>query len=251
MNNSVAQGNKMPNNFGMKYTGNKLPIYIDELEQHIYKILNNYDNKEDCFEVKNINNREGENVEIYELKNGKEEARKIVDLIKREINNGIEEEEICVMCRTHQQSKVIKNLLEFNRINFSSVKKDSLTKSKEVKAVIDYLIILEKLKNKKNGGEHAWWDLIYHLNFSEEDLIVIGKFIKEHRKSIGLEFGKAAIALSPDDVLYTNVDETLGNIMKYVDALGFKLFDVAKNCIKKNGVSLDVNIYKLDLRESL
>jgi len=43
MNNSVAQGNKMPNNFGMKYTGNNLPIYIDELEQHIYKILNNYD----------------------------------------------------------------------------------------------------------------------------------------------------------------------------------------------------------------
>lgn len=73
--------------------------------------------------------------------------------------------------------------------------------------------------------------------------------LKEHRKTIGLEFGLEAIKLSPDDVLYTNIDETFPNIMKYVEALGFKLFEVTKGCIKKEGVFYDSHIYKLDLSE--
>lgn len=75
--------------------------------------------------------------------------------------------------------------------------------------------------------------------------------LKEHRKTIGVEFGKEAIKLRPEDVLYTNIDETFPNIMKYVGLLGFKPFDIVKDCIKKNGISLAVHVYKLDLSEEL
>ena len=73
--------------------------------------------------------------------------------------------------------------------------------------------------------------------------------LKEYRKSIGLEFGLKAIKLRPADILYTNVDETFPNIMKYVEALGFKLIDTVKQCIKKDGLLYDSNVYKLDFSE--
>ncbi len=71
--------------------------------------------------------------------------------------------------------------------------------------------------------------------------------LKEYRKEHGLDFGEAALAFRPDDVLYTNIDETFGNIMTYVESLGFELFQVVKNAIRKNGIGLDIFIYKLDL----
>jgi hypothetical protein len=73
--------------------------------------------------------------------------------------------------------------------------------------------------------------------------------LKEYRKTIGLEFGLEAIKLRPDDVLYTNVDETFPNIMRYVEALGFKLIDTVKKCVKKDGLFYDSNVYKLDFSE--
>ncbi len=73
--------------------------------------------------------------------------------------------------------------------------------------------------------------------------------LKEHRKTIGIEFGMEALKLSPDDILYTNIDETFPNIMKYVEALGFRLFKVVEKCIKKDGLLYDSSIFKLDLSE--
>ncbi len=146
-------------------------------------IINNYENKNDCFQVFNHQNKEGPDIEIYELLNAKEEARKVVEIIKEQISQNVPEEEICVMCRTHQQARIIKNLLEANQIPFCAVNKGSLIKEKQIKIAIDYLAILENLKNKKHGCEHAWWDLIYQLNFPEEDIIKIGKFIKENKNS--------------------------------------------------------------------
>ena len=73
--------------------------------------------------------------------------------------------------------------------------------------------------------------------------------LKEYRKELGLEFGKAAIKLSPVDIIYTNVDETFPNIMRYVEALGFELFQVVKECVKKDGLMYDLSVYKLDLSE--
>ncbi len=144
-------------------------------------ILNNYKDSNDCFEVLNFNGREGENIEVFELKNAKEEARKAVELAEREIKNGIDMREICIMFRTHQQGRVIKKALEFKKIPYISVTKCSLLKEKSIKRAIDYLVILNKLKKREKGGEEAWWDLIYQLDFAEEDLIKIGRFIKDNK----------------------------------------------------------------------
>jgi len=149
-------------------------------------ILNNYKNKEDCFLVENSANREGEKIEIFELKNAREETRKVIELTEKEISQGTEPEEICIMCRTHQQGRIIKKALESKEISYHSVTKSPLLKNKSVKTAIDYLIILDKLRGKKRGGEQAWWDLIYKMEFLEEDLIKIGKFIRENKESENL-----------------------------------------------------------------
>ena len=146
-------------------------------------ILNNYSVKSECFEVVNFNGREGEKIEVIELKNAREEARKVVELVERETNKGVDMREICVMFRTHQQGRVIRRALDFATIPYVSVTKSSLLKEKSIKKTIDYLTILSKLKNRKKGGEEAWWELIFQLDSAEEDLIRIGRFIKDNKDS--------------------------------------------------------------------
>ena len=146
-------------------------------------IEQNYENKEECFQGINAHKREGQKVEIYELKNAKEEARKIVDLIKSELESGKNPEDICILCRTHQQSVILRRTLENSGIQYTAASKSSLLTHPAVKTVIDYLTIVNSLSKKKSGSEQAWWDLIYQMDFLPEDLIKIGKFIKENRSS--------------------------------------------------------------------
>jgi len=147
-------------------------------------ISNNYAHRnEACFEVLSHYGREGGKIEVCELKNGKEEARKVAGLVEEEIKKGTELREICIMFRTHQQGKIIKRMLESKKIPFISVDKSSLLKEKSIKSAADYLTILDKLKERSKGGEEAWWDLIYHLEFIEEDLIKVGKFIKLNKNA--------------------------------------------------------------------
>ncbi|MEK6890208.1 MAG: ATP-dependent DNA helicase [Nanoarchaeota archaeon] len=145
-------------------------------------ILNNYENKEECFFVENVHGREGDNIEVYELKNAREEARKIVELVKKEVENGSSLEDICIMFRAHQHGRIIKKYLESENIPFHSVAKASLLKQKSIKTARDYLMILNKIKKKEKSGEEAWWDLAYQLNFNQEDLIKIGRTIKDFVK---------------------------------------------------------------------
>ena len=146
-------------------------------------ILNNYQNKEECFYVENAHQREGNSVEIFELKDAKEEARKVIEIIKSEIDSGTPAEEICIMFRTHQYNRVLKRALEQSGIQYYAISKSSLLKQKSVKTAIDYLSILNKLKKKEKGGEQQWWDLMYNLKFQQPDLIKIGKEIKSFSRS--------------------------------------------------------------------
>ena len=149
-------------------------------------ILNNYTNKEDCFLVENAQDREGDKLEVYELKNAREEARKVVELINRELARGIDYNDICIMFRTHQQGRIIKKFLEMSNIPYSSASKNSLLKNRSIRIAIDYLTILNKIVKKDKGGEQAWWDLIYSLKFLEDDLIKIGKFLKDNKETENL-----------------------------------------------------------------
>ncbi len=145
-------------------------------------ILNNYSSLDGCFEVLNHQGREGENIEVYESKNAREEARKVIELVEREIKNGTDTRDICIMFRTHQQGRIIKRAFEAKEIAYTSMNKNSLLKERSIKIVADYLTILKKLKNKENGGGEAWWDLFYNLDFKEDDLIKVGSFIKKNLK---------------------------------------------------------------------
>jgi len=145
-------------------------------------ILNNYQNKDECFFVENVHEREGSEIKVCKLKNAREEARKIVEIIKSK-QSEIPLEEICVMFRAHQHGRIIKRELEKAEIPYSSISRTSLMKQKSVKIVYDYLTILNKLRKKESGGEAAWWNLAYNLDFSQEDLIKVGKEIKKLSKS--------------------------------------------------------------------
>lgn len=145
-------------------------------------ILKNYSNPEYCFEVRNVHEREGNQIEIFELKNAKEEARKIIEIVQLQASQGIPLEEICVLYRTHQQSKTIKKALESKKIPFVSIGRASLLKQKSVKLTINYLSILNKLIKKEKSGIQEWWDLVYQAEFSKEDLIKITQFIKDSQE---------------------------------------------------------------------
>ncbi len=149
-------------------------------------ILNNYENKEDCFLTLNAKNKEGCNIQVYELESNKEEVRKIHELIQSEISKNTPLEEICVMFRTHQQSRMLKTYLDFHKIPYVSVTKSSLLKIPEIKITKDYLTIIHKIKNKVKGGEHVWWDLFHNSNFNREDSIILSRFIKENREKDNL-----------------------------------------------------------------
>ncbi len=149
-------------------------------------IINNYSDPSDCFEVVNYEGREGEEILTYELKNGKEEARKVVELVKTELKEGSNPEDICIVFRTHQQGRGIRKALELEGVPFTSASKGSLFKNKLVRSVIDYLCILEKLHKNKKGGEQSWWDLIYQLDFPDGDLIKLGRLIRDNRENANL-----------------------------------------------------------------
>src|SRR3989344_4564734 len=98
-------------------------------------ILNNYSNKDECFFVENYDKIEGDKIECFELKNAKEEARKIVEIIKKEIGRCIPLEEICVMFRNHYYGRIIRRALDMEGITYVSVTKESLLKNKSIKNV--------------------------------------------------------------------------------------------------------------------
>ncbi|PIN92989.1 hypothetical protein COU61_01115 [Candidatus Pacearchaeota archaeon CG10_big_fil_rev_8_21_14_0_10_35_13] len=148
-------------------------------------IKNNYssENLDELFKVSNTSGIMGDNLEVYELLDEKEEVRKVVEIIESVNSGGVPLEEICVVFRTHQQSRLLKHFLEFRGIPFTSVTKKPLLKIPQVRVVIDYLDILNRLSNNQSGGEQSWWDLFYHSKLLKEDIIMISRFIKTCRDS--------------------------------------------------------------------
>ncbi len=145
-------------------------------------ILNNYENKDECFLVRNCDNREGDKIEIYELKNSREEARKVVEIVRKAVDEGIDLNEICVMVRTHQQGVIIRKALEASGISYRSSTKKSLMKENVIKITLSYLSIIDSLLGKTKSTERVWWDFLHNSGFSSEDLIIIGKFMRKYDK---------------------------------------------------------------------
>ncbi len=144
-------------------------------------ITNNYKNKSDCFFVENAHGREGDKIRVYEMLDGKEEARKIIEIIEEEIKKGTGKEEICIMFRTHQQTRLVKKMLEERKIEYTSVGKNSLLKQTSIKLAVNYMSLIGKLK-KKQSNKELWWDIFYNSGMKGEDLSNIGTFLKKNEK---------------------------------------------------------------------
>ncbi len=149
-------------------------------------ISHNYENKSECFEVKSAFEAEGKPIQVYELKDSKEEARRITEIIQEQNNQGKKLEDICVIFRTHQQGRLIKATLELTGTPYHSISKNSLLKERKIKAVMSYLKILNNLLRKEKRGEENWWDLVYNLEFSQNDIIKFGQFLKQNKQTENL-----------------------------------------------------------------
>ncbi len=153
-------------------------------------IKSNYNNPEECFLVKNFEDKEGSDITVYELKNFEEEARKVAELVEENIEEGVPFNEICVLYRTHKQGRLIRQAIESKNIPVISAGKTDLMQKPEIKTVIAYLSILNNLTERTGTGEQAWWDLFhYHNSLAPEDSIKIGRYLKSKREDdISIDF---------------------------------------------------------------
>ncbi len=145
-------------------------------------IKNNFDDTDTCFLIENAQEKEGEKVKVIELKNKDEEACKVAELVEEEIKKGTPLKEICVLCRTHKQAKLMKKALEARNILFVSVGQTDMMEKSEIKTVVAYLSILNNLIERTGTGEQSWWSLFTKKNnLSPKDSIKIGRYLKKKR----------------------------------------------------------------------
>jgi DNA helicase II / ATP-dependent DNA helicase PcrA len=202
-------------------------------------IKNNYENEEECISIQNFEDRKGKPVKCFQLINADEEARKIAELVEEEIEKGTPLSEICVLFRTHRQSKLIQQALESKGIPIISAGDLDLLSQPEIKTVISYLGILNNLRERSATGEQAWWNLFhYHNTLTPEDSLKIGRYIKK-RKYEDKEF-------SIDLALLTGVDKLqLSNEGKViVHRVASKLKEILHESVKPLP-SLILEIYEL------
>jgi len=221
-------------------------------------ILNNYSDREQCLFVNNFFEKEGEKIRVFELKNEKEEARKVYQIIKEEIEAGRKPSEICVMFRAHHQGEIIRKFLKEKNIDFVSVTKTNLLKNRTIKTIIDYLNILFYLMEDKQGGEHFWWDLFYEIGFNNEDLALLGKFLRENKNDKNEKLSKKVLNLLESSELtqagkilakkIKNIIEELlplakGNVLSLLDSL-YRLLGFSGESFNKEEQETILNLNK-------
>lgn len=192
-------------------------------------IKNNYVIKEQCFEVKSAYDQAGENIKTYELKNSKEEVRKITEIIKEELKAGTPIKDMCVVFRTHQQSNTLKKHLEYESIPYTSVNKDNLLKMPIIKKVRAYLVVLDKLANKSKGGDSAWWEIV-NSSLNKNDAVIASQAIRKLRdeECISAKFMESTIpGLSKEG------EVKLESLKKNVNSLLKESLPSAKELVKK------------------
>ncbi|MFA6064931.1 MAG: ATP-dependent DNA helicase [archaeon] len=145
-------------------------------------IKKNYAHPEECIQIENFEGREGEKIKIFELKNGSEEARKVAEIVEKDIEEGTPLDEICILYRSHKQGKEIEQALEAKNIPLISAGETDLMQKPEIRTVIAYLGILNNLQERTGTGEQSWWNLFHYQNtLSPQDSIKIGRYLKSKR----------------------------------------------------------------------
>lgn len=171
-------------------------------------IKNNYENVEDCLNVQNAHDIEGDKVKVVETVNQYEEARYISDFVEEKIKEGVPKDEICILYRTHRQAEIIKKAIELKNIPVISAGRTNMLQTPEIKTIISHLGILSNLIERSGTGEQSWWDLFhYQNNLSPEDSIKIGRFIKKSNKNSNGERLPIEEQKGIDEILLSSLDE--------------------------------------------
>jgi len=161
-------------------------------------IKNNYENQDECFLVENAENKEGDTIQVIELKNAAEEARKVAEVVEEFISNGTPLNEICILFRTHQQGRLLRTALEAKNIPLVTAGKTNLMQKPEIRTTVAYLSILNNIIERTGTGEQSWWSLFHYNNsLSPEDSVRIGRYLKKRRND----------GLSIDEALLTSIGE--------------------------------------------
>jgi DNA helicase-2/ATP-dependent DNA helicase PcrA len=206
-------------------------------------IENNYARKEECFQVLNANNIEGKNVQVIEVKNEKEESRKILEIIKEYPENSLEN--VCVMFRTHQQARQLKILLDMNKIPYSSITKRSLLNLAYIKNIINYLTIAHKLNAKTQGGERAWWSIINSLELEKDDRDICNKNIRKNSNDqcISSRLFTDLQEIKVSDISKTKISELMQLLNVLLENVSKPVPDLIKLISEKNNID-DSNAQK-------
>lgn len=161
-------------------------------------IKNNYENPTTCQKIKHFENEQGTPVQVIECVNEAEEARIIAEKVDALVKQGVDMKEICVLFRTHKQSRILREALELKDIPVIASGKTSLLHKREITTAISYLSILSNMYQHCGTGDQAWWGLFHYNNsLSPSDTLKIGRYLKKHRDE----------ELAIDELLLTSVSQ--------------------------------------------
>jgi len=179
----------------------------------VHKLIqNNYEDPKEAFLVENADGVTGDNVQIVQLKNAAEEARKIAELVEGAIAAGTPLNEICVLFRTHRQAKLLREALESKDIPLATAGETNLMQRSEIRTVIAYLSIVNNLRMRTGTGEQAWWNLFhYHNALAPEDSVRIGRFL--HSKGEDMSIDEALLTCLREVRISRDGERVVGRVV--------------------------------------
>ena len=68
--------------------------------------------------------------------------------------------------------------------------------------------------------------------------------LKSHRAALAVKFGKMALELRCDDILYTTIPSRYPDVIRFSKHFGFKYVTTMKNKSIKDGKACDLNVYR-------
>ena len=151
-------------------------------------IQNNYEDPKEAFFVENVHGMAGDDVRVIRLKNSAEEARKVAELVEKEISDGTPLNEVCVLFRTHRQGELLRQALDSKGIPVATAGESNLMRRSEIRTAISYLAIVNNLRERTATGEQAWWSLFhYHNSLTPEDGLKIGRFLRRRQDEMSID----------------------------------------------------------------
>jgi DNA helicase-2/ATP-dependent DNA helicase PcrA len=134
-------------NFNKAFPGTKV-IKLEQNYRSTKKILavaNSLINHNQVRQEKDLwtDNEEGDDIELWECSSDKEEAKKVVDLIKKQVSNDKIYNEIAILYRTHAQSRLFEDAFRVSNIPYKIVGGLRFYDRAEVKDILAYLRVLQ------------------------------------------------------------------------------------------------------------